>query len=45
MTAKKYLPIALFIGLQACVLQALDQTICAFIPPLAAGGGWISFQA
>ena len=45
MNAKKYLPIALFIGLQAFALQALDQAICANIPPLAAGGGWISFQA
>ncbi len=45
MNAKKYLPIALFIGFQAFVLQALDQAICAGIPPLAAGGGWISFQA
>ncbi len=45
MNAKKYLPIALFIGFQAFVLQALDQAVCAGIPPLAAGGGWISFQA
>ena len=45
MTAKKYLPIALFIGLQAAVLQVIDQLICAGIAPLAAGGGWISFQA
>lgn len=45
MTAKKYLPIALFIGLQAAILQAIDQTICASVAPLAAGGGWISFQA
>ena len=45
MNAKKYLPIALFIGLQAFALQALDQAVCANIPPLAAGGGWISFQA
>ena len=45
MNAKKYLPIALFIGLQAAALQALDQAVCSNIPPLAAGGGWISFQA
>lgn len=45
MTAKKYLPIALFIGLQAAVLQAVDQSIRTAIVPLAAGGGWISFQA
>lgn len=44
MTAKKYFPIALFIGLQAAVLQAIDQAICAGIVPLFAGGGWISFQ-
>ncbi len=45
MTAKKYLPIALFIGLQAAVLQAVDQSICASVMPLVAGGGWISFQS
>lgn len=45
MTAKKYFPIALFIGLQAAALQAIDQLICAGISPLVAGGGWISFQA
>ena len=33
MTAKKYFPIALFIGLQAAVLQAIDQAICAGIVP------------
>lgn len=45
MNAKKYLPIALFIGFQAAVLQALDQTVCGSIAPLVAGGGWISFQS
>jgi len=45
MTAKKYLPIALFIGLQAAVLQAIDQSVCASVMPLVAGGGWISFQS
>ena len=45
MTAKKYFPIALFIGIQAAVLQAIDQAICAGIVPLLAGGGWVSFQA
>ena len=45
MTAKKYFPIALFIGVQAAVLQAIDQLICAGVSPLVAGGGWISFQA
>lgn len=45
MTAKKYLPIAIFIGFQAALLQAADQVVCASIVPLAAGGGWISFQA
>lgn len=45
MTAKKYFVIALFIGLQAAVLQAIDQTICGSLAPLAAGGGWIAFQS
>lgn len=45
MTAKKYSPIALFIGLQAAVLQCFDQAVCASIAPLLAGGGWIAFQA
>ena len=45
MTAKKYFPIALFIGIQAGVLQAIDQMICSGISPLLAGGGWIAFQA
>ena len=45
MTAKKYLPIALFIGLQAAALQAIDQSLCASVAPLVAGGGWISFQS
>lgn len=45
MNAKKYFPIALFIGVQAAVLQAIDQSICAYLVPLAAGGGWIAFQA
>ena len=45
MTAKKYFVIALFIGLQAAILQAVDQAICGGLAPLVAGGGWISFQA
>lgn len=45
MNAKKYFPIALFIGIQAAVLQIIDQSICAGIAPLAAGGGWIAFQS
>ncbi|MEG1731143.1 MAG: DUF1097 domain-containing protein [Oscillospiraceae bacterium] len=46
MTAKKYLPIALFIGLQACVLQILDQLIGANVPLVSGlGFGWVSFQA
>lgn len=45
MTLKKYFPIALFIGIQAAVLQCIDQAACASIIPLVAGGGWISFQA
>ncbi|WP_409967279.1 DUF1097 domain-containing protein [Bengtsoniella intestinalis] len=44
MTLKKYFPIAVFIGVQAAALQALDQAICAgFV--ISAGGGWIAFQA
>jgi len=45
MTAKKYFPIALFIGVQAAALQAIDQLICSGVSPLLAGGGWIAFQA
>ena len=45
MTASKYFPIALFIGLQAAVLQVIDQLICTGVVPLLAGGGWIAFQA
>ncbi len=43
----KFLPIALFIGLQACVLQILDQLITSgeFKKILTGGGGWIAFQA
>ena len=44
MNASKFFPIALFIGLQAALLQALDQTFCASFV-LIAGGGWISFQS
>lgn len=46
MTAKKYLPIAIFIGVQACLLQALDQVLCGAVHPMGnAGFGWVSFQA
>ncbi len=46
MTAKKYFPIALFIGVQAALLQCLDQAMSANLGlVLVGGGGWISFQA
>lgn len=45
MTAKKYLPIAIFIGVQAALLQVIDQLICGSISPIVYGGGWIAFQA
>lgn len=44
MTLKKYFPIALFIGVQAAVLQAIDQSLCAAFV-ISAGGGWIAFQS
>ncbi len=44
MTLKKYFPIALFIGVQAALLQAIDQSICSMFV-IAAGGGWIAFQS
>ncbi len=46
MTLKKYFPIAIFIGVQACVIQILDQVVAGFVPPAGnAGFGWVSFQA
>jgi hypothetical protein len=46
MNAKKYFPIALFIGIQACVIQIIDQYLCPMVPPDGnLGFGWISFQA
>ncbi len=46
MTAKKYFPIALFIGVQAFAIQILDQVLHQHVPPAGNGGfGWIGFQA
>ncbi len=46
MTAKKYLPIAVFIGVQAFVIQIIDQILCRYVPPLGNFGfGWVAFQA
>lgn len=46
MTAKKYLPIALFIGAQAFLIQIIDQLLCAYVPPAGNFGfGWVAFQA
>lgn len=46
MTAKKYLPIALFIGVQAFLIQIVDQLLHTAMPPTGNGGfGWIAFQA
>lgn len=46
MTLKKYLPIAIFIGIQACVIQMIDQILLGFVAPEGNFGfGWISFQA
>lgn len=46
MTIKKYFPIALFIGVQACLLQVLDQLMGTTLSlVLVGGGGWIAFQA
>lgn len=46
MNAKKYFPIALFIGIQAFAIQIIDQLLGPVMPPLGNGGfGWIAFQA
>ena len=45
-TARKYFPIALFIGIQAFVIQIVDQALHSHVPPAGNGGfGWIAFQA
>ena len=45
-TLKKYFPIALFIGIQAFIIQIIDQVLCVNVPPAGnAGFGWIAFQA
>lgn len=46
MNAKKYFPIALFIGIQAFAIQIVDQLLCAYVPPIGnTGFGWIAFQS
>lgn len=46
MTAKQLLPITLFIGFQAFLIQIFDQNLMSFVPPEGnAGFGWIGFQA
>ncbi len=46
MTAKQFFPIALFIGVQAFLIQIIDQKLMAFVPPQGNFGfGWIGFQA
>lgn len=46
MTAKKYFCIALFIGIQAFLIQIVDQVLAPLVPPAGnAGFGWIAFQA
>ncbi len=45
MKASKFFWIALFIGLQACVLQIIDQALSPVVYPAGAGFGWIAFQA
>lgn len=46
MTALKFLPIALFIGFQAFLLQIGDQLLSKCFPPEGNGGfAWIAFQA
>lgn len=46
MNAKKYFPIALFIGVQAFAIQIIDQLLGPVVPPAGNGGfGWIAFQS
>lgn len=45
MSFKKYLPISIFIALQACVLQIVDQLLQANVFTAFGGFGWIAFQA
>jgi hypothetical protein len=46
MDIKKFLPIAIFIGVQACIIQIIDQCLCLYVEPVGNKGfGWISFQA
>lgn len=45
MSLSKFIPITLFIGLQAAILQCLDQVLAANVMPIVSGGGWLAFQA
>lgn len=46
MKEKNYIWIALFIGMQACLIQVIDQVLCAYVAPTGNFGfGWIAFQA
>lgn len=46
MKIKKHTMIALFVGLQACVIQIIDQCIHGVLPPAGnTGFAWVSFLA
>lgn len=46
MKIKNHTPIALFVGLQACIIQIIDQSIHSMFPPEGNGGfAWVSFLA
>ena len=46
MDSKKFLPIALCIGIQAFIIQIIDQYLCGHVPPAGNSGfGWIAFQS
>jgi hypothetical protein len=46
MTVKKFLPIALFVGIQASLIQVVDQLLAPVVYVLPNNGfGWIAFQA
>jgi len=46
MKLSRFLPIAIFIGFQALVIQIVDQLLAPVLPPGGnAGFGWIAFQA
>jgi len=46
MKLSTFLPIAIFIGIQALLIQVVDQLLAPVMPPAGnAGFGWIAFQA